>query len=129
MTSKLLLHALCYLEVILCAASLCVMVVRRQWTDYAALGCFLAVRMSSAIALIYLHKAAGHSVSSATAYSVYFYVYWPSFAVESILALIIVYSIFKLAMARFTRVNLEQKPFTLRLRPWGRQRTLTKNSF
>jgi len=75
------------------------MVVRRQWTDYAALGCFLAVRMSSAIALIYLHKAAGHSVSSATAYSVYFYVYWPSFAVESILALIVVYSIFKLAMA------------------------------
>ena len=34
-----------------------------------------------------------------TTYQLYFYVYWGSFAVESILALLVVYSIFRLAMA------------------------------
>ena len=38
-------------------------------------------------------------ISKHAAYQLYFYVYWPSFAVESVLALIVVYSIFKLAMA------------------------------
>jgi hypothetical protein len=33
------------------------------------------------------------------AYDLYFYTYWISFAVESILALVLVYSVFKLAMA------------------------------
>jgi hypothetical protein len=100
-TSNLFLHALCYLEVILCVASLCVLVARKQWTDYWALGWFLAVRIFSDSILIFLQKAAGHShsLSNATAYDVYFFVYWPSFAVESILSLIVVYSIFKLAMA------------------------------
>jgi hypothetical protein len=94
-----LLHVLCYLEVVLCIVALCVLTLRKQWTDYTALGCFLAVRMFSDSALIYLHKSAGHSLGKTTAYDIYFYVYWPSFALESILALIVVYSIFKLAMA------------------------------
>jgi hypothetical protein len=34
-----------------------------------------------------------------TAYHLYFYIYWISFAVESILALLVVYGIFRLAMA------------------------------
>jgi hypothetical protein len=99
-TSLSFIHVLCYLEVALCTAALCVLVFRKQWSDYAALGCFLAVRILSDSALIYLHKAAAaHSIGEHAAYQIYFYVYWPSFAVESVLALIVVYSIFKLAMA------------------------------
>jgi hypothetical protein len=94
------IHVLCYLEVALCAVALCVITFRKQWTDYAALGCFLAVRIFSSSALIYMHKAAAaHTISKLAAYHIYFDVYWPSFAVESVLALLVVYSIFKLAMA------------------------------
>jgi hypothetical protein len=41
----------------------------------------------------------GKQLTVHAAYTVYFDVYWVSFAVESILALIVVYSIFRLAMA------------------------------
>ncbi|MDP9049622.1 MAG: hypothetical protein M3O31_02720 [Acidobacteriota bacterium] len=100
MNLELLLHVLCYLEVALCAVALCVIIYRKQWGDYAALGWFLAVRVISNSALIYMHKAAAaHAISKRAAYHLYFGVYWPSFAVESVLALLVVYSIFKLAMA------------------------------
>jgi hypothetical protein len=96
----LLLHVLCYLEVALCAVALCVLIFRKQWSDYAALGCFLAVRIFSDSALVCLHSyASSHPSQRQALYYPYFYVYWASFAVESVLALIIVYSIFKLAMA------------------------------
>jgi hypothetical protein len=93
------LSALGYLEVILCALALFVLVMRKQWADYAALGCFLGVRIASNVGLTCLHNAAGHSLGVRTAYDLYFYVYWVSFAVESIVALVVVYSVFKLAMA------------------------------
>jgi hypothetical protein len=95
-----LFHFLCYLEVVLCIVALSVLILRKQWADYVALGWFLAVRIFSNSVLIYSAKAAvTHSLSKAVAYDIYFYVYWPSFAIESILALLVVYSIFKLAMA------------------------------
>jgi hypothetical protein len=99
-TSDSLIHVLCYLEVALCAGCLFVLFFRRQWKDYAALGCFFIVRIFSDSVLIFLKKAAAiHFISKVAAYDIYFYVYWPSFAVESVLALIIVYSVYKLAMA------------------------------
>ena len=76
------------------------LIVRKQWKDYSALGWFLAVRIISDCALIYFKKAAAaHSISAGIAYKIYFYVYWPGFAAESVIALVVVYSIFKLAMA------------------------------
>jgi hypothetical protein len=62
-------------------------------------GCFLAVRAGSDIFLTCLNKAAFHSLDFKTAYRIYFYVYWISFAIEAVLALLIVYGVFKLAMA------------------------------
>jgi hypothetical protein len=101
-TSISLLSLLGYLETTLCVAALCVLIARKQWRDYAALGSFLAVRAVSNGTLTYLHYAWGHSfrsLSHQAVYNLYFYVYWITFAVESILALIIVYSVFRLAMA------------------------------
>jgi hypothetical protein len=100
LTTDLFLHFLCYLELGLCAASLGVLLFRKQWSDYAALGWFLVVRLFSGCVLICLKKAAAaHAINSVTGYHLYFRVYWSSSAVESVLALIVVYSIFKLAMA------------------------------
>jgi hypothetical protein len=98
-TSISFLGALGYLEVVLCVLALCVLVTRRQWSDYPALGCFLAVRIASNSGLTYLHRAAGHSIEEHAAYHLYFYLYWISFAVESIVSLLVVYGVFRLAMA------------------------------
>jgi hypothetical protein len=97
-TSISFLGVLGYLEVVFCVAALCVLIARKQWTDYWALGSFLAVRITSNAVLTTLH-AVRHSLGWQTAYDIYFYVYWISSAIESVLALIIVYSIFRLAMA------------------------------
>ena len=98
MPSVSLLHALGYTELLLCVVALCVLVAKKQWRDYAALGLFLAVRISSDVILTGVHSASGHLIEGHLAYRIYFYVYWISFAVESVLALLIVYSVFRLAM-------------------------------
>ncbi len=99
-TSISLLEVLSYLEVVLCVAALCVLIVRKQWADYSALGLFLAVRIFSDVILTGLHRySLGHPLQRQALYYPYFYVYWFGFAVESILTLIVVYSVFKLAMA------------------------------
>ena len=99
------LNSLSYLEVVFCLAALCAITLKKQWTEYWSLGAFLALRFLSDIVLIPLlyfkeKFAAEHSMASAhTAYTAYFYIFWIGFALESILTLIVVYSIFRLAMA------------------------------
>src|ERR1039457_6667057 len=88
-----LLGALGYLETTLCVVALCVLLARKQWADYSSLGCLLAVRIFSNGLLTYLHYAWHHSLwflSRDTVYDLYFYVYWISLAIESVVALIIV---------------------------------------
>ena len=99
MLSISLIRSLSYLEIGLCVTALAILLARKQWSDYPSLGSWLAVRASSGIVLFALRGAAGHLITPHAAYSVYCYVYWSSFAVESVIALIIVYSVFKLAMA------------------------------
>ncbi len=72
---------------------------KKQWTQYRALCVFLAVRALSSSALVYILHPVFHPLSARVGYPIYFYTYWISFAVESILALIVVYSVFRLAMA------------------------------
>ncbi len=86
------------LETVLCIAALCVLIAKRQWADYSALGCFLGIRVVSNGLLTLVH-AGRHSIGNQLAYNLYFYVYWISFAIESVLTLLIVYSVFRLAMA------------------------------
>jgi hypothetical protein len=95
-----ILSALGYLEVVLCVAALGLIVIRKHWADYSALGSFLVVRIVSNTILTALNSyAAGHLANRGSVYKLYFYSYWFSFAVESVLALLIVYSVFRLAMA------------------------------
>lgn len=100
MPSISILSALGYLEAVLCVAALGLIVFKKHWPDYSALGSFLLVRIVSNVILTALNSyAAGHPEHAGSAYKPYFYVYWFSFAVESVLALLIVYSVFRLAMA------------------------------
>jgi hypothetical protein len=98
------LNSLAYFEVLFCLAALCAITLKKQWPEYWSLGAFLATRFLSDIILIPLWHLSipvpGQSPAIAhNAYIAYFYVYWISFALESVLALIVVYSIFRLAMA------------------------------
>jgi hypothetical protein len=93
------LNSLEYIEIVLCVGGLCAITIKKQWTDYWSLGSFLAVRSISSIVLAGIIHSVGHLFSKHAAYFLYFYVYWISFAVESILALIVIYSVFRLAMA------------------------------
>ena len=100
MITMSLLSILGYLEIILCISAFCFLVTRKQGGEYLSLGCFLAVRIASNVILAGVNFfAEGHTLHKQAIYNVYFYVYWISFAAESIIALIVVYSIFKLAMA------------------------------
>jgi hypothetical protein len=87
-----------YLEIGLCLVALCAIVAKKQWADYWSLGAFLAVRAFSSVALASIMHF-GKPLGARFAYILYFNVYWISFAIESILALIVVYSIYRLAMA------------------------------
>jgi hypothetical protein len=94
------LSALAYAEILLCLAAFAALALRKQLADYAALGCFLAVRGISNLVLTGLHfYKVLHPAKGQMLYNIYFGVYWVSFAVESVLALLIVYGLFQLAMA------------------------------
>jgi len=96
------LNSLVYVEVLFCLAALCAITLKKQWPEYWSLGAFLATRFLSDIILLpLLHIKLNHANDSVghSAYVAYFYIYWISYAVESVLALLVVYSIFRLAMA------------------------------
>ncbi len=105
MLTSQFLNSLGYLEVLFCFAALCAITLKKLWPEYWPLGAFLATRFLSDVILIpFLNlshqRINGHSTATAVnAYIVYFYGYWISYALESVLALIVVYSVFRLAMA------------------------------
>jgi hypothetical protein len=88
-----------YLEIGICLAALCVLLARRRWRSYWALGSFLAVRLAAGVTLRviagYSHSA-GHSM--AHVYHTYFYIYWGAFAAESVLMLLILWGVFRNTM-------------------------------
>jgi hypothetical protein len=91
-----------YLELVLCAAALGAIVFQKQWSDYWALGTWLAVRGGSGAmfaVVFFIARMPSHPIGKILAYKIYMGVYWPSYAVESVVGLVVVYSVFRLAMA------------------------------
>ena len=86
-----------YIEIVICVVALCFITVKGQWRDYWAMGSFLAVRAVADSSLILLWHSS-YRQGNHTAYPAYFYIYWTTFAIESLLALSIVYSIYRLTM-------------------------------
>jgi hypothetical protein len=88
-----------YLEPVLCGMLIFFLVRSKTVRNFGFLVALLFVRLAcSAICLplIYLSR---HTIERHLAYQVYFYVYWTGYALEAILSLLVIYSIFKLAMA------------------------------
>ena len=86
-----------YLEAVVCVVALGFIVARRQWREYWALGLFLVVRAISSgggAFLILLAKSVDR-VHRRPYYTAYFYIYWSAYAIEAVLALIILYSVFR----------------------------------
>jgi hypothetical protein len=88
-----------YLEPVLCGMLIFFLVRSKTARNFGFLVALLCVRLAcSAICLplIYLSR---HTIERHLAYQVYFYVYWAGYALEAVLSLLVIYSIFKLAMA------------------------------
>src|SRR5690242_13680335 len=98
LSSITLISALSYLEMVLCLSALTALLVRKQLKDFGALSCFLAVRVTADVLLTALHSGiVRQRLGDNRAYDIYFFTYWVSFALEAILALLVVYGIFRLA--------------------------------
>lgn len=98
MTQNFLLDLLSYLEPMFCILVLAMLLRSKSAKNFGYLVGLLSVKIvSSLICLPLLYCLRGSSWH--WAYATYFYVYWTSYALEAILSLMVIYSIFKLAMA------------------------------
>jgi hypothetical protein len=94
-----LLSQLQYVEPILCGMLVYFLVRAKAARQFGYLFALLCVRLACSFICIPLNTLSGHGIERHVAYQVYFYVYWVSFALEAILSLLVIYGIFKLAMA------------------------------
>jgi hypothetical protein len=87
-----------FVEIAVCLMVFCFLAAKGKWRDYWALGTFLLVRAgSNGVLSLVQHFARRIGISSA--YQIYFFVYWVSFAVESTLVILILYGLVRLMMA------------------------------
>jgi len=88
-----------YTEPILCGMLIFFLIRTKAARQFKFLLALLVVRLGcSSICLPVLYFAA-RGIEKHLAYQMYFYVYWVSYAFEAIFSLLVIYSIFKLAMA------------------------------
>jgi hypothetical protein len=94
-----LLSQLQYVEPILCGMLLYFLVRAKAARQFAFLSALLGVRLMCDVICIPLLHFSGHGIERHLAYQIYFYVYWASFALEATLSLLVIYGIFRMAMA------------------------------
>lgn len=100
MTLDTFVNLFSYLEPLLCVMVLTLLLRSKEVKNFIFLVVLLSVKIvSSAICLPVLYLGWQHSIEKHLAYQIYFYVYWTTYALEALLSLMVIYSIFKLAMA------------------------------
>jgi hypothetical protein len=99
MTAPSFVLMLSYLEPACCAIVLVTLFGSKSVRKFPSLVGLLGVRLLSDVACVLFISLSGKGIERHLAYKLYFYTYWLSYAVEAVLALIIIYGIFKLAMA------------------------------
>jgi hypothetical protein len=99
MTQSAMLDLLSYLEPLLCGVALAMLLRSKAVSKFAYLGGLLSVKIASSMILLPVLYFGTRIFERHTNYQLYFYVYWTSYALEAILSLLVIYSIFKLAMA------------------------------
>jgi hypothetical protein len=88
-----------YLEPIFCGMLIYFMVRSKVARQFGYLTALLCVRLACSVICLPLLYFCARGIEKHLAYQTYFYVYWVSYALEAILSLMVIYSIFKLAMA------------------------------
>jgi hypothetical protein len=88
-----------YIEPVLCAMLIFFLVRSKVVRQFFSLVLFLSVKLACSVICIPLLDFASKGIERHVAYAAFFYVYWISYAFEAILSLVMIYSIFKLAMA------------------------------
>src|SRR3984957_11101702 len=89
-----------YLEPVLCAMVIWFILRSKAARQFAFLLALMCVRLACSVTCLTLLNVRQHGgIEKHLAYQIYFYVYWISYALEAILSLLVIYSIFKLAMA------------------------------
>ncbi len=99
MTQNFLLDLLSYIEPMLCGVALTMLIRSKAAGKFAFLTALLSCKIASAMICIPLLVFGTRTLGLHRAYPMYFYTYWTTYAIESILSLMVIYSIFKLAMA------------------------------
>jgi hypothetical protein len=88
-----------YLEPVLCAMLIFFLVRSKSARQFSYLTALLCVRFACSVICLPLLYLSARGIDRNVAYHVYFYTYWISYAFEAVLSLLVIYSIFKLAMA------------------------------
>jgi hypothetical protein len=101
MSSNELLHLLPYAEIILCVVALYFLIFRGHWRLYWALGMLLLVRATTGLVLLLVSHSSEKAIEKHLAYQIYFYVYWGALAVEILLTLLVLYSVFRVVLEPF----------------------------
>ncbi len=101
MANPEVIEFLTFFEPVACLTGLVLVYKSRQIRQFVFLASFLVVRAFSDISLLpfVYYNPLYHHISHKLGYTIYFYIYWSSFAVEAILGFGIILSIYKLAMA------------------------------
>jgi hypothetical protein len=88
-----------YIEPVLCGMLIYFLVRSKAVRQFSYLFALLCVRLGCSLICLPLLYFCARGIEKHLAYQTYFYVYWASYALEAILSLLVIYSIFKLAMA------------------------------
>ena len=102
MTQDAFVNVLSYLEPIFCVMVLSLLLRGKEARNYLYLVALLTVKIVSSVIclpVLYLTTSWRHVLEPHLAYQIYFYVYWSTYALEALLSLLVIYSIFRLAMA------------------------------
>jgi len=89
---------LTYLEPVACAGALVLLYRTRQIRQYGFLSAYLLTRLLTFAIAIPLLSMSGKQIPLNLGYQIYFYVFWSTYAIEALLGLGIIYSIYNLAM-------------------------------
>lgn len=99
-SSASLVSFLEYLEPLLCLIVITFLIRGKNARQFAYLTALMGVRLVCSLACLSLIYVSAHfGMERHLAYQIYFYVYWSGYALEAVLSLLVIYSIFKLAMA------------------------------
>lgn len=99
MTAHTFVSALAYLDPLCCALVLISLLRSSSASKFASLTSLLGVRLAVGVACLSLITLDHPGIDKHLAYRLYFYAYWIGYAAEAILSLLVIYGVFKLAMA------------------------------